>query len=72
MRPELKAAFWGARRSQRSVAKQIGMSEERLSDIVCGAVDPRWSEVHRLCRALGAPAETLMRDSADDVDDGRG
>jgi len=55
MRIGLKTAILAAGKSQRKVASESGMSENRLSEIVCGWTDPRDPEREALMRVLGCP-----------------
>ena len=47
--------------SQRRIARALGISESRLSRVVCGRVRPRWRrEALPIARFLGADATSLF------------
>lgn len=64
MRRKLKAAIVEAGRTQRAVARELGMPEDRLSEIVSGAVTPRDEECRRLAQVLGKRPGHLFDDDA--------
>jgi len=58
-RPQLKARMFALGKSQRAVAHEGGLSEDRLSKIVLGWTDPRDDERAALCRILGCGPEVF-------------
>ena len=62
MRVKLKVAIVEAGRTQRALARELGMPEDRLSEIVSGAVVPRDDERRRLAQALGKRPRHLFND----------
>lgn len=64
MRLHLKTAIWATGKTQRRVAADIGMPENRLSEIVCGWATPTPAEQRKLAELLGRPVRMLF---ADDV-----
>jgi transcriptional regulator with XRE-family HTH domain len=57
---DLKIAILRAGKTQRQIAFETGVSENRLSTLVNGWREPRSDERERLARALGRPAEQLF------------
>ena len=62
MRVALKIAILESNRTQRILARETGMAESRLSDIVRGWVDPREDEKEALARVLNQPVAVLFGD----------
>ena len=63
MRVKLKVAIVEAGCTQRALARELGMPEDRLSEIVSGAVVPRDDErERRLAQALGKRPRHLFND----------
>ena len=60
MRIALKMAILAAGKSQRQVAAQCGIHENRFSEIVRGWTDPREGERKDIAAALGKPADELF------------
>ena len=67
MRWKLKAAIAEAGRTQRALARELEMSEDRLSEIVAGAVAPRDDERRQLAQALGKRPSHLFDDDVPSV-----
>lgn len=68
MRLALKMAIIVAGKTQRQVAAETRLlSENRLSEIVCGWVDPNENERAALARVLHREAAALFGDSRSDV-----
>jgi transcriptional regulator with XRE-family HTH domain len=63
MRLGLKFAIVVAGKTQRQVAAETRLSENRLSEIVCGWANPRQDEKEALARALNQSAATLFDNS---------
>jgi len=64
MRRRLKTAIVESGRTQRALARELGLTEDRLSEIVAGAVNPRDEERRRLAQALGKRPGHLFDDAA--------
>ena len=60
MRLRLKTAILASGKTQRRVAADIGMPENRLSEIVRGWVTPSSDERERLVSALGQPVDDSL------------
>ena len=60
MRLALKIAILASGKTQRRVAADAGLSENRLSEIVRGWADPRDVERLALAGVLGQPASALF------------
>jgi transcriptional regulator with XRE-family HTH domain len=60
VRMALKVAIIEADTTQRKVAREAGMPESRLSDIIRGWSMPRPDEREALARVLGRPVERLF------------
>ena len=58
----LKIAIVEARTTQRVVAREAGMPESRLSDLIHGWRVPREDEKAALARVLGRPVTALFED----------
>ena len=67
VRQKLKVAILLAGRTQRSVAREIQMSEDRLSEIVQGMVEPRDCERQAIAAALGLSPDGLFDDAPEDT-----
>ena len=65
MRIALKVAMLAQGHSQRLVAKQCGIHENRLSAIVRGWVDPREDERLAIAKTLGKSAADLFESEAE-------
>jgi hypothetical protein len=65
MRLHLKTAIWAARKTQRRIAADARISENRLSEIVCGWVTPTDDEKARIANVVGGDPETLFRENAE-------
>ena len=63
MRLHLKTAIWASGKSQRRVAAECRLSENRLSEIVCGWVTPSVDEQQRLAQSLGQSIDVMFPDS---------
>lgn len=63
-RIRLKVAIIESGRTQREVARELDVTESRLSDIVTGEVQPRPFEETKLSEILGRPKEWLFDDQA--------
>lgn len=64
MRMKLKLAIVATGKSQRQVAAETHrITENRLSEIVCGWIEPRADEKDALARVLGQPVELLFEES---------
>jgi plasmid maintenance system antidote protein VapI len=61
LRVHLKTAFVPAGKTQRLVAAEIGMPENRLSEIVCGWLTPTPEEQQKIAAALGQSVEALFK-----------
>ena len=62
MRLHLKTAIWATGKTQRRVAADSCMSENRLSEIICGWVTPSGDEKLRLARTLDRDPKTLFNE----------
>ena len=63
MRMRLKLAIVAAGKSQRQVAAEPQrVTENRLSEIVCGWIDPRDDEKAAIARVLDQPIELLFEE----------
>lgn len=62
MRMALKIAIIESHLTQRRLAREAGMPESRLSDIVRGWTIPRPDECAALARALGRPVDQLFEE----------
>lgn len=63
MQMKLKLAIVGTGKSQRQVAAETErLTENRLSEIVCGWIEPRADEKEALARVLGQPIELLFEE----------
>lgn len=60
-RLQLKIAIVAAGKSQRRVAADSGITENRLSEIVCGWAAPTSDEERRIATAVGGSVDTLFR-----------
>jgi len=58
-RPQLKAAVLSAGKSQRQIALEAGVSENRMSDFVRGWASPQPNEVEAVCRALQCSSDVF-------------
>jgi hypothetical protein len=67
-RLNLKIAFLQAGLSQREVAAETHVPENRLSEIVCGWIRPRDEEMTALSRVLKQPVAVLFGDDARSAD----
>ena len=56
----LKIAIVAARTTQRRVAADSGITENRFSEIVCGWISPSDEEKRRIAAALGSQQEALF------------
>jgi hypothetical protein len=56
----LKAAVFASGRSQRAIAVACGITENRMSEIVRGWIDPGPAEEQVLARELGTSIATLF------------
>ena len=65
MRLAFKMAIFASGKSQRRLAADVGMSENRLSEIVRGWREPSQDEVRRLAAALNRPVEALLSNDRD-------
>lgn len=60
-RTALKQAFIAAEKSQRQVAAEVpGLTENRLSAIVCGWIEPRAAERVAIAAAVGQPVDVVF------------
>jgi DNA-binding phage protein len=57
----LMSAIVTRRRTLSDVATVAGMQTAQLSRVLTGQVDPRWSTIARLCKALEMAPEDLFR-----------
>ncbi len=64
MRLDLKIAMLARGKTQRQVAWQSGISENRLSQIVQGWVEPTAREQTAIAAAVRAPPENLFAETA--------
>jgi transcriptional regulator with XRE-family HTH domain len=63
VRRNLKAAIVHAGVTQRALARAVGVHEDRLSEIVTGASEPRVAERWAICRGLNVEdTEALWND----------
>lgn len=60
VRISLKVAIWEAGKSQRRVAAEARIPENRLSEIVCGWVTPTTDEQQKIASALGKTVDALF------------
>ena len=64
MRMRLKLAIVAARKTQRQIAAETQrLTENRLSEIVCGWREPRDDEKAAIARVLDQPIELLFEES---------
>jgi transcriptional regulator with XRE-family HTH domain len=63
MRLRLKTAIWASRKTQRRLAVDLNMSENRMSEIVCGWVTPTPEEQKRIADALNESEDVLFGDA---------
>lgn len=59
-RLQLKFAILAAGKTQRRVAADSGITENRFSEIVCGWIDPTADERTRIAAVLNASPERLF------------
>lgn len=64
-RLQLKLAIVASGKSQRRVASDSGITENRLSEIVCGWVAPTPAERSRIASAVGQSAGLLFDDAVE-------
>jgi transcriptional regulator with XRE-family HTH domain len=65
MRLHLKTAIWATGKSQRRIAADTCISENRLSEIVCGWVGPSEDEKQRIADALGRDVRELFSECSE-------
>lgn len=63
MRLGLKMAIFATGKSQRQIASESGIPENRLSELVRGWADPRDEECSALIRVLACSADVFDRDA---------
>jgi transcriptional regulator with XRE-family HTH domain len=63
-RIRLKVAIIESGRTQREVAHEIGVTENRMCGLITGAATPRPHEEEALSRLLGRPADELFAEGA--------
>ena len=61
MNVDLKTAIIRSRKTQRQIARETQILENRLSSIVRGWAEPRADERARLVRALGCSADIFSK-----------
>lgn len=60
---KLKLAIVASQKSQRQIAAETGqLTENRLSEIVCGWIAPRADEKVALARVLNQPVDVLFEE----------
>ena len=63
MRVALKSFIYASGKSQRQIAVEANITENRLSEFVRGWTDPTESEQRALIRVLGCPASVFHKDT---------